>query len=126
MKKNKKIAEDKQQQIRNSTIDFLIFTRQNGEDGIAVHIADENVWLRAESIAELFQKSRSTILGHLRKIFASGELTENSVCRNFRQTAEDGKSYNVKFYNLEAIISVGYKADSQRSIEFRKWATNVY
>jgi hypothetical protein len=114
-----------EQQIRNSTIDFLIFTRQNGENGITVRIADENVWLRAEAIAELFQKSRSTIVEHLKKIFTSGELDENSVCRNFRQTAEDGKSYQVKFYNLEAIISVGYKADSQRSIEFRKWATNV-
>jgi len=114
-----------EQQIRNSTIDFLIFTRQNGENGITVRIADENVWLRAEAIAELFQKSRTTIVEHLKKIFASGELDENSVCRNFRQTAEDGKSYQVKFYNLEAIISVGYKADSQRSIEFRKWATNV-
>lgn len=116
---------DKQLRIRNSTVDFLIFTRQNGEDGIAVQVADENVWLRAEAIAELFQKSRTTIVEHLKKIFASCELDENSVCRNFRQTAEDGKNYNVKFYNLEAIISVGYKADSQRSIEFRKWATNV-
>lgn len=114
-----------EQQIRNSTIDFLIFTRQNGEDGITVRIADENVWLRAEAIAELFQKSRTTIVEHLKKIFATGELDENSVCRNFRQTADDGKSYQVKFYNLEAIISVGYKADSLRSIEFRKWATNV-
>jgi len=84
-----------EQQIRNSTIDFLIFTRQNGENGITIRIADENVWLRAEAIAELFQKSRTTIVEHLKKIFASGELDENSVCRNFRQTAEDGKSYNV-------------------------------
>jgi hypothetical protein len=107
MNKNKE-----EEQIRNSTIDFLIFTRQNDEDGITVRIADENVWLRAEAIAELFQKSRTTIVEHLKKIFASGELDENSVCRNFRQTADDGKNYQVKFYNLEAIISVGYKADS--------------
>jgi hypothetical protein len=111
--------------IRNSTTDFLIFTRDNGEDGIAVRIEDENVWLRAEAIAELFQKSRPTIVEHLKNILASGELDENSVCRNFRQTAEDGKNYQVKFYNLDAIISVGYRTDSQRAIEFRKWATHV-
>lgn len=114
-----------QQQIRNSTADFLIFTRQNGEDGIAVRVEDENVWLRVEAIAELFQKSRTTVLGHLKNTFTTGELNEKSVCRKFRHTADDGKNYQVKFYNLEAIISVGYRADSQRAIEFRKWATNV-
>jgi hypothetical protein len=119
------IEEEKQFQIRNSTADFLIFTRQNGEDGIAVRIEDENVWLRAEAIAELFQKSRTTVVEHLKNIFETGELNENSVCRKFRQTAEDGKNYNVNFYSLEAIIAVGYRADSQRAIEFRKWATNV-
>jgi len=112
-------------QIRNSTADFLIFTRQSGEDGIAVRVEDENVWLRVEAMAELFQKSRPTIVEHLRNIFESNELDENSVCRKFRHTAEDGKNYQVKFYNLEAIISVGYRADSQRAIEFRKWATKV-
>ncbi|MDR0982944.1 MAG: virulence RhuM family protein, partial [Culturomica sp.] len=111
--------------IRNSTADFLIFTRQNGEEGIAVRIEDEDVWLRAEAIAELFSKDRRTIQEHLRNIFTSGELHENSVCRKFRHTAEDGKNYQVKFYNLEAIISVGYRADSQRAIEFRRWATTV-
>ncbi|MDR2622281.1 MAG: virulence RhuM family protein [Dysgonamonadaceae bacterium] len=114
-----------QLQIRNSTSDFLIFTRQNGEDGIAVRVEDENVWLRAEAMAELFQKSRPTIVEHLKNIFETGELEENSVCRKFRQTAEDGKNYNVNFYSLEAIIAVGYRADSQRAIEFRKWATKV-
>ncbi|MDR0970079.1 MAG: hypothetical protein LBM67_06040 [Lentimicrobiaceae bacterium] len=83
---------NKQLTIRNSTADFLIFTRQNGEEGIAVRIEDENVWLRAEAMAELFQKSRSTIVGHLKNLFASGELEENSVCRKFRHTAEDGKN----------------------------------
>ncbi|MDR0941786.1 MAG: virulence RhuM family protein [Bacteroidales bacterium] len=98
-------------QIRNSTADFLIFTRQNGENGIAVRVEDENVWLRVEAMAELFQKSRPTIVEHLQNLFASGELDEISVCRKFRQTAEDGKNYQVKFYNLEAIISVGYQSD---------------
>lgn len=87
------MKKDKQdQQIRKSTIDFLIFTRQNGEYGITVRIADENVWLGEEAIAELFQKSRTTIVEHLKKIFATGELDENSVCRNFRQTDDDRKS----------------------------------
>lgn len=123
--KNKIEMKQKSLKIRNNTIDFLIFTRQNGADGIAVRIEDENVWLRIEAIAELFQKSRSTIVEHLKNIFASGELVEKSVCRKFRHTAEDGKNYQVKFYNLEAIISVGYRSDSQQAIEFRKWATTV-
>ena len=82
-------------QIRNSTVDFLIFTRQNDEDGISVRVEDENVWLRVEAMSELFQKSRPTIVEHLQNIFASGELDENSVCRKFRQTADDGKNYHV-------------------------------
>ena len=121
----KKSDKNNQFQIRNSTADFLIFTRQNDEDGITVRVEDENVWLRSEAMAELFQKSRSTIVEHLKNIFGTGELDENSVCRKFRQTAEDGKNYNVNFYSLEAIIAVGYRADSQRAIEFRKWATKV-
>ncbi|GHT12021.1 toxin Fic [Bacteroidia bacterium] len=115
----------KQLQIRNSTADFLIFTRQSGEDGIAVRVEDENVWLRSEAMAELFQKDRRTVQEHLKNVFVSGELDENSVCRIFRHTAEDGKNYQVKFYSLEAIISVGYRVDSQRAVEFRKWATKV-
>ena len=89
--------EDKKIQIRNSTADFLIFTRQNGEDGIAVRIEDENVWLVSEAIATLFHKDRRTIQEHLRNIFSSGELDEKSVCRNFRHTADDGKNYQVIF-----------------------------
>ena len=114
-----------QLQIRNSTADFLIFTRQNGEDGIAVRVEYENVWLQTEAMAVLFQKSRPTIVEHLKNIFADGELDENSVCRKFRQTATDGKNYQVKFYSLEAIIAVGYRTDSERAIQFRQWATRV-
>ena len=101
---------NKQIQIRNSTADFLIFTRQNGEDGIAVRVEDENVWLVREAIATLFQKARPTIVEHLKNIFSSGELDENSVCRNFRHTADDGKNYqviNLPFYyvgRLEEIL----------------------
>jgi len=111
--------------IRNSTAEFLVFTRQAGENGIEVRIADETVWLTQKLIAELFDKGRSTIAEHLRHIFESGELDEKSVCRDFRQTAEDGKDYLVKFYNLDAIIAVGFRANSTRAIQFRQWATSV-
>ena len=94
--------------IRNSTAEFLIFQSQNKEDSIEVKYADENVWLTQNMIAKLFDKGRSTITEHLSDIFKSGELDENSVCRDFRHTASDGKTYNTKFYNLDAIISVGY------------------
>jgi hypothetical protein len=114
-----------QLQIRNSTADFLIFTRQNGEDGIAVRVEDENVWLQSEAMAMLFQKDRRTVQEHLKNIFADNELDENTVGRNFRHTAADGKNYNVKFYSLEAIIAVGYRTDSERAIQFRQWATGV-
>ena len=94
------------QQIRNSTADFLIFTRQNGEEGISVRIEDENVWLRAEAIAELFQKSRPTIIEHLKNIFASGELEEKSVCRKFRQTEFSSSSPDAKIF-FKCSIMVG-------------------
>jgi len=94
-----------QLKIRDSAVDFLIFTRQNDEDGISVRVEDENVWSHSEAMAELFLKDRRTIQEHLKNIFAAGELDENSACRNFRHTADDGKNYQVKFYNLEAIIS---------------------
>ncbi|MDR0835098.1 MAG: phosphoribosylaminoimidazolesuccinocarboxamide synthase, partial [Tannerella sp.] len=85
----------KELQIRNSTADFLVFTRQNGEDGIAVRVEDENVRLVSEAIATLFEQDRRTIQEHLKNIFESGELDENSVCRKFRHTATDGKNYQV-------------------------------
>jgi hypothetical protein len=80
-----------QLQIRNSTADFLVFIRQNGEQGIEVRVEDENVWLTIEALCELFQKKRTTILEHLQNIFKDKELNENSVCRKFRHTATDGK-----------------------------------
>ena len=112
-------------QIRNSTAEFLIFTSQKGENSIDVLVADENVWLTQNMIATLYDKGRSTITEHLKKIFTDGELEENSVCRNFRRTASDGKEYNTKFYNLEAVIAVGFRANSDRAIQFRQWATTV-
>lgn len=116
---------EKKMQIRNSTVDFLVFTKQNSQDSIEVRVQDENVWLTQDGIAKLFDKGRSTITEHLTEIFASNELSEDSVCRKFRLTASDGKTYNTKFYNLDAIISVGYRVNSLRATQFRQWATKV-
>lgn len=115
----------KKMQIRNSTVDFLVFTKQNSQDSIEVRVQDENVWLTQDGIAKLFDKGRSTITEHLTEIFASNELSGDSVCRKFRLTASDGKTYNTKFYNLDAIISVGYRVNSLRATQFRQWATKV-
>lgn len=111
--------------IRNSTAEFLIFTSQNGEDSIEVKVQDETVWLTQKLIAELFDKGRSTITEHLKNIFEENELDENSVCREFRHTGNDGKQYNTKYYNLDAIISVGYRVNSKKATQFRQWATRV-
>ena len=83
-------------QIRNSTADFLVFTKQNSQDTIEVRVQDEDGWLTQDGIARLFDKGRSTIAEHLNAIFNENELDENSVCRKFRQTAADGKTYNTK------------------------------
>jgi hypothetical protein len=112
-------------QIRNSTAEFLIFTRQAGEDGIEVRVAEETVWLTQKLISVLFDKGRSTITEHLKNIFETGELDEKAVCRDFRHTAEDGKDYTTQFYNLDAIIAVGFRVNSARAIQFRQWATGV-
>jgi hypothetical protein len=116
---------EKKLQIRNSTAEFLIFTRQAGEDGIEVRVEDETVWLTQKLISVLFDKGRSTITEHLNKIFETGELDAKSVCRDFRHTAEDGKEYTTQFYNLDAIIAVGFRVNSPRAIQFRQWATGV-
>ena len=111
--------------IRNSTAEFLIFTSHSGENSIEVKVFDESVWLTQAMIAQLFDKSRTTITEHLKNIFESEELDENSVCREFRHTANDGKIYNTKYYNLDAIISVGYRVNSKKATQFRQWATSV-
>jgi hypothetical protein len=119
------MSREKKLQIRNSTAEFLIFTRQAGEDGIEVRVADETVWLTQKLISVLFDKGRSTITEHLKNIFETGELDEKAVCRDFRHTAEDGKDYTTRFYNLDAIIAVGFRVNSARAIQFRQWATGV-
>lgn len=119
------MSNEKKVQIRNSTAEFLIFSKQAGEDSIEVRIADETVWLTQKVIGVLFEKGRSTITEHLRNIFETGELVEKAVCREFRHTAEDGKEYRTKFYILDAIIAVGYRVNSERATQFRQWATTI-
>jgi len=111
--------------IRNSTAEFLIFTAQSGEESIEVKYADGTVWLSQKMMAKLFEVSVPNVNEHLKNIFISGELNENSVIRNFLITASDKKNYNTNFYNLDAIISVGYRVNSQRATQFRMWATKV-
>lgn len=98
---------------------------------IDVYFQDETLWLTQKRIAELFEKGRSTITEHLKRILEDGELDEKVVCRNFRHTTQHGaiadktQEVEVKYYNLKAITAVGYRVNSHRAIEFRKWATNI-
>ena len=115
----------KRREIRNSTAEFLIFQAERKADGIEVMYAEKTVWCTQDAIAMLFDKGRSTITEHLNNIFCEGELVKDSVCRKFRRTAADGKEYNTQFYNLDAIISVGYRVNSIRATQFRQWATIV-
>ena len=112
-------------QIRNSTTDFIVFTKQAGEEGIEVRVHNENIWLTQKAMAELFDCSSDNISLHLKNIFASKELQEDLVTEESSATASDGKTYKMKFYNLDAIISVGYRVNSIRATQFRQWATNV-
>jgi len=111
--------------IRNSTAEFLIFTGQAGEQSIEARYEDETLWLSQKLMAELFGVDVRTVSEHLKNIFASQELTAETVIRKFRITASDGKNYQTQFYNLDAIISVGYRVNSLRATQFRQWATGV-
>ena len=115
----------KKMQIRNSTVDFLVFTKDTQEDGIEVRVQDHDVWLTQKAIAQLFDVDRSVVTKHLKNIFVEGELDEGSTCANFAQVADNGKTYRYKFYALAAIIAVGYRINSSRATQFRQWATNV-
>ena len=111
--------------IRNSTAEFLIFTSQSGEDSIEVKVFDESVWLTQNMIAELFDTTKQNISLHLKNIFENEELEEVSVVKDFLTTASDGKNYKTRYYNLDAIISIGYRVNSKKATQFRKWATAV-
>ena len=110
---------------RSSAAEYLTFVAASGTGGVEAVYADENVWLSQKMMAQLYDVDVRTINYHLKKVFADSELQEDSVIQNFRITAADGKTYDTKHYNLSAIIAVGYKVNSERAVQFRKWATRV-
>ncbi len=112
-------------EIRNSTAEFLIFLLEGKEDGIQVMYKDETIWATQKAMAQLFDCSTDNIGLHLKNIFASGELVKDSVTEKNSATAADGKNYQTMFYNLDAIISVGYRVNSVRATQFRQWCTFV-
>lgn len=111
--------------IRSSAAEYLTFLAASGQDGVEAVYADENIWLTQKLMGTLYDVDVRTINYHLKKAFSDNELEENSVIRNFRITAADEKNYNTKHYNLSAIIAVGYKVNSERAVQFRKWATTI-
>lgn len=102
---------------------IIIYQSDDGKAKLDVHIKGETAWLTQDQMAELFDKGRSTITEHIQNVFKEGELDEQSVCRDFRRTGADRKEYKVKYYNLDVIISVGYRVKSLRGTQFRMWAT---
>ena len=122
------MSQDKKIQIRNSTAEFLVFTSQAGEQGIEVRVADETVWLTQKRIAVLFDVDVRTVSEHLQNIFATNELAQEATLRNFRTVQTEGArevARNVGFYNLDAIIAVGFRVNSVRATQFRQWAIGV-
>lgn len=108
---------------QNQNKQILIYQTEDGKTKIETKLQDETVWLTQTQLCELFQKAKATISEHIKNIFEEGELEEDSVVRNFRTTAQDGKNYNTNFYNLDVIISVGYRVKSLQGTKFRQWAT---
>ena len=125
MNKNNKIPKQASLQFRNSTAEFLIFSYQNGGDGVEVRVQDGTIWLSQKNIGQLFDTSSDNVGLHLKNIFKDEELQADSVTENFSVTATDGKKYRVKHYNLDAIIAIGYRVNSKRATAFRQWATTV-
>ncbi|HGI1753020.1 TPA: virulence RhuM family protein [Streptococcus agalactiae] len=128
MDKNKDENQEKKElQIRSSAAEYLTFIAANGDDQEAIEIRyeDENIWLTQKMMATLYDVSVSAINQHLKKIFDDNELDENSVIKKYLITANDGKSYNTKHYNLQAIIAVGFKVNNERAVQFRKWANQI-
>ena len=111
--------------VRSSAAEYLTFVAASGQGGVEAVYADENVWLSQKMMGLLYAVETQTINYHLKKVFADQELVEESVIRNFRITAADGKTYDTQHYNLSAIIAVGYKVNSERAVQFRKWATGI-
>jgi hypothetical protein len=111
--------------MSNQQNSIAIFKTEDGQSHVEVNIHDETVWLSQAQMCELFDKNKRTVSEHIRNIFKEGELQEQAVVRNFRTTAADGKSYAVYHYNLDVIISVGYRVKYQRGTQFRIWASNI-
>ena len=111
--------------IRSSAAEYLTFISATGQSSVEVIYADENIWLSQKMMGELYSVNVRTISDHLQKVFTDNELDKNSVIRKFRITANDGKNYDTQHYNLSAIIAVGYKVNSERAVQFRKWATQI-
>ena len=103
----------------------MLFQAEDGRTRLDVHLDHETVWLTQEQMAKLFERERSVVTKHLRNVFREGELDESAVCAKYAHTAGDGKTYQTQYYNLDVIISVGYRVKSQRGTQFRQWATRV-
>jgi hypothetical protein len=111
--------------IRSSAAEYLTFVAASGNGGVEAVYADENVWLSQKMMAQLYDVDVRTVNYHLKTVFADSELEASSVIQRFRITAADGKGYDTQHYNLAAIIAVGYKVNSERAVQFRKWATGI-
>lgn len=111
--------------VRSSAAEYLTFVAASGQGGVESLYADENVWLTQKMMGQLYDVETHTVNYHLKKVFADYELQEDAVIRNFRITAADGKTYDTRHYNLSAIIAVGYKVNSERAVQFRKWASGI-
>ena len=119
------MVENNKNVIRSSSVEYLTFIAATGDGGVNAIYQEENIWLSQKMMGELYHVNVRTINDHLQKIFIDNELQQEAVIRNFRITATDGKNYNTKHYNLSAIIAVGYKVNSERAVQFRKWATQI-
>lgn len=119
------MTEGKQLNIRDEMTDFLLYSTPEKGVKIETYLHDETIWLTQKRMADLFGVDRSVITKHLKNIFITGELQENSVCAKIAHTASDGKKYNTNFYNLDAILSVGYRVNSYQATQFRIWATTI-
>ena len=108
---------------KENNSEFIIFKTEDEQVSVDVHFEDETVWLTQDQIAMLYGVERPGITQHIKNIFTEGELQENSVSKKFLRTAADGKNYNTKYYNLDMIISLGYRVNSKVATQFRQWAT---
>lgn len=111
--------------VRSSAAEYLTFIAASGQGGVEAIYADESIWLTQKMMGQLYDVETQTINYHLKRVFSDNELQESSVIRNFRITAADGKNYSTQHYHLSAIIAVGYKVNSERAVQFRKWATGI-